>query len=63
MEASEAYENGLKHDPNNAQLKEAAKNIDAKMGMCFNFISKKFFLACSYHFLVVNSIIFYTIFS
>lgn len=34
MEASEAYENGLKHDPNNAQLKEAAKNIDAKMGMC-----------------------------
>lgn len=36
MEASEAYENGLKHDPNNAQLKEAAKNIDAKMARMNN---------------------------
>ena len=31
MEAHEAYEEGLKHDPNSTQLKEASKNIEAKM--------------------------------
>ena len=37
MEAYEAYETGLKHEPENAQLKTAMQELDKKMSMIFSF--------------------------
>lgn len=33
-EAVEAYENGLKHDPNNAQLQAGKQETESKLGNC-----------------------------
>lgn len=36
MDAMDAYTEGLKHDPNNATLKESAKNLEAKIARANN---------------------------